>query len=83
MSVVGCDCLYCRGEVGRRLVLVPFEIAEAAGLVESARKARVTIRPRDQVLSREVVRDPASGLTPAVPACTILPRTLSRSRTKV
>lgn len=49
----GCDCLFCQGQESRRLVLISFPIAEAAGLVELARKDRVTIKPTDQIFAVE------------------------------
>lgn len=52
----GCGCEFCRGQDGRGLVLVPFEIAEASGLVESARKGKVTVKPKDQIFVVEGVR---------------------------
>lgn len=51
-----CDCLFCQGENGRRLVNIPFEIAEASGLVEAARKGRVTVKPTDRIFVVEGVR---------------------------
>lgn len=49
LKVDGCDCLFCSGENGRKLVSVSFQIVEAAGLVAEAKRARVTIKPTDLI----------------------------------